>query len=168
MVVFADQEMQDKTDFGFDRDAYKSALYYSEEDMDSAVDHTYKSIRMVFKRDFTQNYSLDFRIYKSLSDIEKIKTDAEELDRNDYGTLASLKKPDSDIVCDLVVLDGKFGLCYSKYNEELDSYNELYFEERDINLTSDVTLLLDMKERLEKFIDDCIDYDLHFDDKVKI
>ena len=71
-------------------------------------------------------------------------------------------------MCDLVVSDGKFGLCYSKHNKELDSYDELYFEERDVNLKSDVTLLLDMKERLEKFIDDNIDYELHFDDKLKI
>lgn len=53
------------------------------------------------------------------------------------------------------------GLRYSSEKDNGDIEN-LYFEEVKLNLGSDTTLMLNMKERLEKFIYDNLEYDISF------
>ena len=94
-----------------------------------------------------------------MSDIEKIVEDAENLDYEDYYDLATFEE--NDYFCDLIILDGKVGLRYSKYFDEYhNEFENQHFEEFNPDLTSSITLMLGMKEKLSKFVDAEIDYQI--------
>ena len=78
-----------------------------------------------------------------------------------YYDLATFWDIDEKYLCDLIILDGKMGLRYSSEKDNGDIEN-LYFEEVKLNLSIDTTLMLNMKERLEKFIYDNLEYDISF------
>ena len=91
--------------------------------------------------------------------LERIINDAENLDYEDYYDLATFEEDNA--FCDLIILDGEIGLRYSKYlNEEHSEFENMYFEKFVPDLTSSITLMLGMKQKLNNFIDDEIEYDI--------
>ena len=158
MVVIGDRTCQDSTNM-FDDKAFKSAKYFRCDDYQSATDYTLNVLKKVFPKHLNQNYNFKFNCYRNLSDLEKIINDAEDLDYEDYHDLATFEE--NNYLCDLVIIEGKVGLRYSKYlDDEHNELENLHFEEFSPNLSSDVTLALGMKQKLKEFVDNEIDYEI--------
>ena len=79
-----------------------------------------------------------------------------------YIDLATFEDVDNLYFCDLIILEGKMGLRYSKYTDAYkDEFDNLIFEEWEPDLTSDTTLMLGMQNKLRDFIEKEIDYDIN-------
>lgn len=151
MVIVALQDCKDQNNM-FDDKAFDVAKYYNYNDYDKATDYVISLIKKHFKREFLIGNSFKFDTKYSIYDIERICSDAENLDYEDYHDIATFEN--ANYFCDLIILDGKLGLRYSKYlNDTKDDFDNVYFEEYQPNLTNEVTLMLGMKEQLENFID---------------
>lgn len=158
MVVIADRQCSDNNSM-FNDKALKNVKYFSQNDYNSATDYALNVIKKNFPRHLDQNYNYKFTCNKSLSDLERIINDAENLDYEDYYDLATFEEDNA--FCDLIILDGEIGLRYSKYlNEEHSEFENMYFEKFVPDLTSSITLMLGMKQKLNNFIDDEIEYDI--------
>lgn len=147
MVVIGDSDCCNTYSM-FDDKAYRCAKYFNCGDYDKATNYALNVIKLNFPKYLNQNYSYKFGCHRNISDLEKIIEDAADLDYEDYHDLATFE--DGNFLCDLIILDGKVGLRYSKYldNEHNDLEN-LYFEEFNPDLSSDVTLMLGMKQKLK-------------------
>ncbi|MBQ8891301.1 MAG: hypothetical protein IJ068_00340 [Bacilli bacterium] len=151
MVIAALPECKDDNNL-FDNIAYYNAEYFHHDDFENATNWALNIIKKHFSRDFIVSSSFKFDTYYSITEIERISYDAENLDYEDYHDLATFDN--SGYFCDLIILDGKMGLRYSKYlNAEKDEFDNISFEPYQPDLTSEVTLMLGMKQRLENFID---------------
>lgn len=158
MVVIGDRNCSNNNNM-FEDKAHKNAKYFRYDDYNSATDYALNVIKRNFPKYLNQNYNYKFNCPRSLSDLEKIVEDAENLDYDDYHDLATFEE--ENVFCDLIILDGKVGLRYSKYlDEEHTEYENIYFEEFYPDLTSDVTLMLGMKQKLKDFIDAEFDYEI--------
>ena len=158
MVIIADKTCSNNYNM-FDDKAFKSAKYFKNEDYESATDYVINVLKKVFPKHLKQNYSYKFNCNRNLSDLEKIIEVAENLDYEDYHDLVTFE--DDNYFCDLIIMEGKVGLRYSKYNDKYhDEYENLHFEEFKPDLTSPVTLMLGMKEKLNNFVDAEIDYEI--------
>lgn len=158
MVVIGDRTCSDINNM-FDDKAYRCAKYFNCGDYDKATNYTLNVIKMNFPKYINQSYNYKFNCYRSISDLEKIINDAEDLDYEDYHDLATFE--DGNLLCDLIILEGKVGLRYSKYlDDEHNDLENLYFEEFTPDLSSDVTLMLGMKQKLKKFIDEELQHDI--------
>ena len=104
--------------------------------------------------------------YKNIEDIRKLKENVSNLSHQDYFELASFCDEDEEYSCDLIILNGKLGFRYNKHNE--DDLGNLIFQEHDVNLDNEVSLMLDMQKRLEKFINDELEYSITMDTNIKI
>ena len=162
MVVIGDRTCSDINNM-FDDKAYKCAKYFNYDDYDKSTNYVLNVIKKSFPEYLNQSYSYKFNCNKSLSDLEKIIGDCEDLDYDDYFNLATFE--DGNILCDLIILEGKVGLRYSKYlDDEHNDLENLYFEEFNPDLSSDETLMLGMKQKLRNFVDSEIDYDIDIGD----
>lgn len=160
MVVIGDRTCSDVNNM-FDDKAYKCARYFRCNDYDNASDYALNVIKKNFPKYLNQSYNYKFNCNRSISDIERIVNDAKDLDYEDYHDLATFE--DDNYFCDLIILDGKVGLRYSKFLDEYhDEYENIHFEEYTPDLTSEVTLMLGMKQKLGNFIDEEIDYDITY------
>lgn len=160
MVIIADKNCSNINDM-FDDTAYKSAKYFSSGDYSSAVNHTYNVIKKQFYKNFLESYNIKFQMHKCLADLQHIESDVSNLDYEDYCDLATVEDADRSFFCNLIVLNGKMGLRYSKYtNQYKEDFDNLIFEEWNPDLTSDVTLMLGMQQKLREFIDKEIDYNI--------
>ncbi len=149
----------------FSDDAYKKAKYFSYNDYDSAINYVYKQIKYMF--DITKNIHYSFNSYKSIEDIQRIELDAKDYDYDDFNELATFSN--SDYFCDLIILNGKMGLRFSKYTStDHNDFDNLSFIEFHPNLNDEVSLMMDMKKQLDKFIADELDYSIYMDIDVKI
>lgn len=158
MVVISDRNCSDLNS-NFDDKALKCAKYFDCDNYQSATDYVLNVLKKVFPKHLNQNYNYKFNCNRNLSDIEKIVEDAENLDYEDYYDLATFEE--NDYFCDLIILDGKVGLRYSKYFDEYhNEFENQHFEEFNPDLTSSITLMLGMKEKLSKFVDAEIDYQI--------
>lgn len=160
MIVLADKSCCNANDM-FDNKAWQSARYFDANDYDTAIDFTYNVIENNLIKILQKNIILNLRrinaqlIYKEQQWIQK------DLNYEDYYNLATFEDVDKLYFCNLIVSDGKLGLRYSKYSEKY--YNEFdnhSFEEWEPDLTSNVTLMLGMQERLNNFIEKELDYDI--------
>ena len=62
-------------------------------------------------------------------------------------------------------MDGKVGLRYSRFlDNEHTEFENMHFEEYTPDLTSDVTLMLGMKQKLKNFVDEELDYNISIGD----
>lgn len=160
MVILADKSCANVNDM-FDDKAWRSAKYFDVGDYDKAVNYTYNVIKNQFSKNFNEEYNTKFKMHKCLADLQKIVLDSKESYYEDYYDLATFEDVEQRYFCDLTIIDGKLGLRYSKY---IDSYYEdfdnLSFEEWEPNLSSNMTLMLGMQERLTNFIQKEIDYDI--------
>ena len=164
MIVIADDSCKDEKNM-FSDSAYEKAKYFRNCDYKSAIDYTINQIRKFFPNKFLNNSHFEFSINKTLDDLEHIKLDAKDLEYEDYYDMATLYI--DDYFCDLIIMEGKLGLRYSKYaDDDHQEYNNISFEEWEPDLTSDIKLMLGMKDKLEKFIDEEFDYNI--DNSIKI
>lgn len=137
-------------DGSFNEEKRSDALYF--DDIDRGVEFVFKQIKYIFKNELKKTTHLKFDMYYSLEDIERITIDAKEFEYNDYYELASFFDEEEGYMCDLVIKDGKSGL---KYSKKMDSgrFLELTFEKCKLTFESDISLLVDMKDNLNKFVD---------------
>jgi len=158
MVVIADRNCSDLNS-RFDDKAFKCAKYFNNDNYNSATDYALKVIKMNYPKYLNSNYNYKFNCNRSLSDLEKIIDDAKNLDYEDYHDLATFEE--DNYFCDLIIMEGKVGLRYSKFLDEYhDEYENMYFEEFNPDLSSDVTLMLGMKQKLKNFIDAELEYEV--------
>ena len=158
MVIIGDRTCCDKNNM-FDDKAYMCAKYFNCDDYDKATNYALNVIKKNFPKYLNQSYNYKFNCNKSISDLEKIIEAAEDLDYEDYFELATFE--DGNFLCDLIILEGKVGIRYSKYlDDEHNDLENLTFEEFNPDLSSDVTLMLGMKEKLKNFVNKEIDYEI--------
>ena len=155
MIVLGNQDNIDKNNM-FDDVSFNKAKYFEYGDYDSAVDFVYKQIKYMFKDKLNKEKHFEFNMYKSIEDIRELKENASNLNYQDYFELASFCDKDGEYSCDLIILNGKFGLRYNKNNE--DDLESLIFREYDPNLDNEVSLMSDMQKGLEEFIEDELAY----------
>lgn len=161
MVVLADRSCSDVNDM-FNDKAWKSAKHFNVGDYDTAVNFTYNVIKKQFSKNFMEEYNTKFKMHKCLTDLQKIAMDSKDLDYEDYYDLATFEDVDKLYFCDLIVSEGKLGLRYSKYADQYhEEFDNLIFEEWEPDLTSGVTLMLGMQEKLNNFIENEIEYDIN-------
>lgn len=162
MVVIADRSCSDNNNL-FDEKAYRSAKYFDSDDYDKATNYALNVIKKNFPRYLDANYNCKFNCNRNLADLEKIVVSAEDLDYEDYYDLATFE--DGDFFCDLIILEGKVGLRYSKFlDNDHTEFENIHFEEFTPDLKSDVTLMLGMKQKLKDFVDAEIDYNISIGD----
>ena len=161
MIIIADKSCSNINDM-FNDEAWKNAKYFKNGDYDIAVNHTYNIIKKQFSKYFLQEYNSKFQMHKCILDLQHIKLDAEFLDYEDYHELATFEDTDKLYFCDLIILNGKMGLRYSKYMDQYrDELDNLSFEEWNPDLTNEVTLMLGMQNQLRNFIENEIDYSMN-------
>ena len=162
MVVIADRSCSNNNNL-FDEKAYRSAKYFDNDDYDNATNYALNVIKKNFPKYLNANYNCKFNCSRNLADLEKIIASAEDLDYEDYCDLATFE--DGNFFCDLVIIEGKVGLRYSRFlDNEHTEFENMYFEEFSPDLTSDVTLMLGMKQKLKDFADAEIDYNISVGD----
>lgn len=160
MVVIADKSCSDINDM-FDDKAWKSAKYFGVGNYDKAVNYTYNVIKKQFDKNFKEEYNTKFKMHKCLADLQRIALDSNELNYEDYYDLATFEDVEKLYFCNLIIMDGKLGLRYSKYSDSYcEEFDNLTFEEWEPDLSSNMTLMLGMQERLNNFIEKEIDYEL--------
>lgn len=137
----------------FDDDTYQKAHYFHYHDYDSAVDYVYKQLRTLFKDDLKFESHIKFDCYYGIDDIRRIYVDAKDLNYEDYYDIATYYDEDERFFCDLVIINGEFGLRYSNKDKDGNIEN-IHFEPCVLNLDSMTTLMLNMQEKLNKFIED--------------
>ena len=150
----------------FNEEKFKSAKYFKSEEYDSAVDYVYKQLKYMFKDLMFLEKHFSFDINYSLDVIRRIKEDEKMLDYEDYHELASFYDKNEKYSCDLIIYNGKMGLRYNSHNG--DSLENLTFIPCDINLDSEYSIMLDMKNNLNQFINDELEYSITMDDDIKI
>ncbi len=150
MIVLGSQNNIDVNNM-FDDEAYKRTKYFKNNNYDLAVEWVYKQLRYMFKEKFNEEKHFKFDINKSMEDIRRIQMEASDLDYDDYYDLVTLENCSENYLCDLVIFDGKMGLRYSYMSG--DEVENLDFEPCEVNLDNEVTLMLDMQEKLNNFID---------------
>ena len=160
MVILADNNCSDINDM-FNDKAWKSARYFKCDDYDSAVNYTYSVIKKQFDKNFLQEYNTKFKMHKCLTDLQHIESDVRDLEYEDYYDLATFEDINEEYFCDLIIIDGKLGLRYSKYIDAThEDFDNILFQEWEPDLTSNVTLMLGMQDKLRSFIEKEIDYDI--------
>lgn len=150
----------------YSENAYKIARYFKYNDYDSAVDSAYNYIKYLFKNNFNKESHFKFDTYKSIEDIRKIKNDAETFSYGDYYELASFFDEEKMYSCDVIILNGKFGYRYNKHSVE-DGMENLHFEETNPSLDDELSLLLDMRNKLNNFVESILMQDIE-DDVIRI
>lgn len=160
MVITADRSCSD-INCKFNDIAWKSAKYFKCGEYDKAVNYTHNIIKKQFHKNFLEEYNTKFQMHKCLADLQHIQTDAKDLDYEDYYDLATFEDIDKLYFCDLIILEGKMGLRYSKYEDQYkEEFENIAFEEWEPDLTSSTTLMLGMQNKLRDFIEKEIDYDI--------
>lgn len=158
MVVVADNYSSECEVYD-DKD-YKLARYFDIPNYNKAVTYAYNVIKKQFPKSFKEEYNTTFKMHKSLEELKEITSNLKNLNYEDYYELATFEDVEQLYFCDLVIRNGMLGLDYSKYS---DSYcnecDSLYFEKWEPDLSSDVTLMLGMKDKLKKYVEKRIDYD---------
>ena len=165
MIICGDENSRNLFNM-FNEEKFKSAKYFKSEDYDSAVDYVYKQLKYMFKDLMFLEKHYSFDINYSIDVIRRIKEDEKMLDYEDYHELASFYDKNEKYSCDLIISNGKMGLSYNLHNG--DSLENLTFIPCDINLDSEYSIMLDMKNNLNQFINDELEYSITMDDDIKI
>lgn len=150
MLILGSQEDCDKNNM-FSDDAYNRAKYFDYNDYSSAVDFVYKQIKVMFGEKMNLEKHYKFDCYYGMDTIRKIYEDASDLDYEDYHDIATFYDEDENYFCDLVIIDGDFGLRYSS-KDEYGDFENIHFEKCDLNLENNITLMLSMQDKLDNFI----------------
>lgn len=150
MIVLGSEEEKDNNNL-FSDDAFKRAKYFKCDDYNSAVDYVYQQIKFMYKDEIVRESHIKYDRYYTMEQLRKICEDAKDLCYEHYYDMATFWEEEK-YFCDLVIIDGNIGYRYSVINDEGD-YENLHFEKLQPNLNDDTSLMLDMKEKLNNFID---------------
>lgn len=165
MIVLGSEENKDNNNM-FDDEAYKRAKYFKYSDYDSAVSFVFKQIKYMFKDKLSIDRHFKFDCNYNVDTIQRIKVDEESLDYDDYYELASFCDENENYSCDLIIYNGAMGLRYNYVDKgELEN---LTFEKCNINLENEITIMLDMKTKLEDFIERELEHSIETDTNIKI
>lgn len=167
-IVIADGNIKNSDTNLYNEKEYRSIIRFNQDEYEKAIGYIYRMLKRKYKNSIDENISYVFNITRNLNDIERIKNDASYLEYEDYRELAILEDKNTNIVCDLIINHGKFGLRYSFFNSKTEEYENLCFKECEIDITNDTTLFVDMKNHLDKFIDDEIDYNFLINSDFKL
>lgn len=163
MIVIGDKSCSNVNDM-FNDKAWKSAKYFNVGNYDQAVNYTYNIIKKQFDRNFKEECNTKFKMHMCLADLQRIVLNFGESDYEEHNDLATFEDMDRLFFCDLIIMDGKLGLRYSKYRDSYcEEFDNLTFETWEADLSSNTTLMLGMQERLNNFIEKEIDYELSVD-----
>lgn len=165
MIICGDEDSRNLFNM-FNEEKFKSAKYFKCDDYDSAVEYVYKQVKYIFRDLVSLEKYYSFDINYSLDVIQRIKEDEKMLDYEDYHELASFYDKIEKYSCDLIICNGKMGIRYNSHNG--DSLENLTFIPYDINLDSEYSIMLDMKNNLNQFINDELEYSITMDDDIKI
>ncbi|MBE6152760.1 MAG: hypothetical protein E7166_00840 [Firmicutes bacterium] len=159
MIIIGNEEDSDLNN-NFTDDAYKKAKYFKHDEYKEAVDYVYKQIKYMYKNDIVIQKHIKYDRYYSMDALKRICDDASNLHYENYKRMATFCDEEEGYCCDLIIKDGKFGFCYSKISNEDKDVWDLNFEEYIPDLSSDVALMLNMKQKLANFIDEQIEYEI--------
>lgn len=162
MILLGSEENRDMNN-NFDDITYDNAKYFSSDDYNSAIDYVYKYIRYIFKNQMNINKHYKFDTYKSIDDIKRLQNGEDILDSNIYCELASFYDINENYSCNLIFRDNKIGIEFQNY----DNFHSTDLIECDINLADEVSLMIDMQKRLNKFIDDELTYYIEMNGVIK-
>lgn len=161
MVVIADRTCSNNNSL-FDEKAYESAKYFFDGEYEKATEYTLNVIKKYFPKYLNNVSGFNFKCSRCMSDLERILLDADDLDYEDYGVLATLEE--SNYFCDLVIMNGKSGLRYSRYLDDNHvGIENIRFEEFSPNLKSNISLMLEMNQKLTQFVDSELCYNKSVD-----
>lgn len=166
MIVLGDENQIEYNNNMFKDEVYKNAKYYKSDDYVSAVNFVYNQIKIIFHNQLNLTTHFKFDTHKSIQDIRKIAEDQEELDYEDYFDLATYWDENENYLSDLIIMEGKLSYRYSK-NDNGEIQN-LFIEDANPNLQDEMTLMLDMKNKLDKFICSEIEYDITVNNGITI
>lgn len=159
MVILADNSCANMYD-SFNEKAYKTAKYFDKEDYDSVVNYAFNVIKSNYSQNFIVECNTSFKMHKCLADLQKIANDSNKLDYEDYYDLATFEDLDNFYFCDLIILEGKLGLRFSKYTSQCGEFDNIFFKEWEPDLTSSISLMLGMQAKLKEFVDEEIGYNI--------
>lgn len=162
MIVIGNENNKDINN-KFDEEAYKNAKYFNYNDYESAVNYVYKMIKYLYKDKIRLEKHYKFDCNFPIDNIEKMFNDKENLIYEDYYDIATFYDECEKYLCDLIINNGEFGLRYSIIDKNGNIEN-VHFESCSLNLENEITLMLDMKDKLEKFIYDDIEYSITMTD----
>lgn len=160
MIVLGNEKDCDRNNM-FSDEAFNRTKYFDCNKYDDAVDYVYKHIKYMFKDSINTKRHFKFNSYKSIDDIRRIQIDAKDLQYEDYYELASFFDEDEMYSCDLIILDGQFGYRYNKHTS--DGIENLKFEEVNSDLENEITLMVDMSNKLNNFITEELNYSIQMD-----
>lgn len=150
----------------FNDNLLRNAKYFNCEDYNSAVNFVYKQIKYLFKDKMVIEKHYKFDLYRSIDALRRIKDDASMLDYENYNKLATFYDDVTKYSCDLIIDKGQMGLQYNSHNK--DNLENLKFEPCNINLENEVTLMLNMQNKLNTFIDNELEYSIEMNTNIKI
>lgn len=153
----------------FDEESWNKRKLFSSNDYDSAIEYVYNQLKYTYDNELLKNNSYKFNINKSMNDIRKICYDAKDLDYEDYYDLASFLDENQRYSCDLIIMDGNVGLRFNKHSDtDIDDLDNLVFKPYEPNLDSPTTLMVGMKEQLDNFIKEELEYSIELEQDIKI
>ncbi len=94
---YGDRNCSDENNM-FDDKAYRCAKYFQSEDYNSATDYAVNVIKKNFPKELNQSYNYRFSCNKSLYDLDRIISDAKDLEYEDYEELATFEE--NDMFCE--------------------------------------------------------------------
>lgn len=144
----------------YGEEAYKNSKSFKCDDFYSAIDYVMLKVEMEFSKELKEPANIKFTMNKDLESLRHINLDAEELEYDDYFDLATYEDMNESIFCDLIIMNHKIGLRFSKWDNGRNDCENITFKEWQPNLESETTLMLGMKNKLEDFIDAEKEYSL--------
>ena len=154
MVITSSLANKDQSN-NFDSDAFKNAMYYGRNDMEQAVDFVYSQIRIYFKNILNLPDNIKFVMHCSINELEHIANVLNDSDY-DYEDLVTYEDKTEKIAVDLIVFDGNFNFRFSRIDN--GEYENLSSIECNPNLSNNFELMSQMRDSLNKFIQEELEY----------
>lgn len=168
MIIIGNQKDRDINDM-FSETAHSKRQFFKIDDISSSIKYVMDNIKATFPEKFIRPAKFNFECHYKLEDIERIVIDADSLEYEDYHDLATIDDLNENYFCDLIILNGKVGLRYSKFSDrDNNDYENLVFEEFDPNLENELSLMASMKEKLDHFITNEFEYDTQMNVNIKM
>lgn len=162
MVVVGTYNQRDNVSHCFNDDAFKSVRYFRYDEMEKAVDYVYCHIRLMYKNELDYPRNISFNTTHSLHDLERISMDVENLTYEDYHELATYENKTDGYSNDLIIENGKFNWQISKITD--DEYKNIAEIDCEPNFNSEEELMIQMRDALNKFIDNEMEYGISMQD----
>lgn len=150
----------------YDDEAYKNARTFRYNEMDKAVNYVFNHIKLFFRNEIDYPKDVRFSTHYTLSQLNKIDADVESLEYEDYNELATYDDKSQDLAIDLIIVKGKFYFQISNTSD--GEYENIAKIECTPNFNSELDLMYQMRDSLDKFIEDELEYSLSMQTNLKI